>query len=665
MKKTMFYILGIIFILVFLVVFNIGNFSFEQRTPSTPVNSGWQYRAGDSPVDKNGKLLWLYDNDNTAWKYFSIPGQPNINNNNGYVWARVKLPKHNYRDPSIYFYTYNQDFEVFIDEKKIYGFGNMNNKKVQESFWHTIELPYNFAGKTVYIRMHSVHKTTLGEIRNFELCSRADKILSIIKGDFFNFTIALFFVIIGFASLLFSLVNLKGEKLFIDFSLSYICCGIWLVSEGKIKQIFIYAPEFWEYTKIISQFLIPIILGLFVNRLLNKKFSKIFNSIVAFYISLLVVSLLCDFFNIMPLSDTFPVYSVSIVFSMVIIVILIVKNYFQWELEVKIFALGFGILCFLGIYDVLSWNFNYNNTNSYLTEWGIIAFLLSLCVVANVHYVKTNENSIRYQKQLIESQQQLKFFANISHELRTPLNIILSSIQLLNVFIPDGSIKINGKEPSNYFDVMKLNCLRLLKLVNNLIDINKIEAGYLKADFQNRDIVSVVENITQSTANYMKSKGISIIFDTDVEEKIMACDIEKIERIMLNLLSNAVKFSGNGGEICVEIHDADTEVVITVSDIGIGIMPDKLDDIFKRFVQVDKSFTRNHEGSGIGLSLVKELVVMHGGNIAVESEYGRGSKFIVTLPTKRAQNNPLNENVKIMKFVDMHDEQISIEFSDI
>jgi signal transduction histidine kinase len=665
MKKTIFCIIGIILILFSIVVFNIGNFSFEQGTPSAPVNSGWQYRDGDSPVDKNGKLLWLYDNNYTAWRNFSIPGQPNINNDNGYVWARVKLPKYNYRDPSIYFYTYNQDFEVFIDGKNIYSFGNLNNKKVQESFWHIIELPYNYGGKIVYIRMHSVNKTTLGEIRNFELCSRADKFLNIIKGDFFNFTIALFFVLIGFASFLFSLVNLKGEKLFIDFSLSYVCCGIWLISEGRLKQIFIYAPEFWEYTKIISQYLIPIILGLFVNRLLNKKFSKLFNSIVAFYISLLVVSLLCDFFNIMPLSDTFPVYSVSIVFSMVTIVILIVKNYFQWELEVKIFALGFGILCFLGIYDVLSWNFNYNNTDSYLTEWGIIAFLLSLCVVANVHYVKTNENSIKYEKKLIESQQQLKFFANISHELRTPLNIILSSIQLLNVFIPDGSIKINGKEPSNYFDVMKLNCLRLLKLVNNLIDINKIEAGYLKADFQNRDIVSVVEDITQSTANYIKSKGISIIFDTDVEEKVMACDIEKIERIMLNLLSNAVKFSENGGEICVEIHDADTEVVITVSDIGIGIMPDKLDDIFKRFVQVDKSFTRNHEGSGIGLSLVKELVGMHGGNIAVASEYGRGSKFIITLPTKHAQSNPPNENVKIMEFIDMHDEQINIEFSDI
>jgi signal transduction histidine kinase len=665
MKKTIFCIIGIIFVLFSLVVFNIGDFSFEQRTPSIPVNTGWQYRAGDSPVDKNGKLLWLYDNNNTAWKYFSIPGQPNINNNNRYVWARVKLPKHNYRDPSIYFYTYNQDFEVFIDEKKIYGFGNMNNKKVQESFWHTIELPYNYGGKIVYIRMHSVNKTTLGEIRNFELCSRADKILSIIKGDFFNFTIALFFVLIGIASFLFSLINLKGEKLFIDFSLSYIYCGLWLISEGKMKQIFIYAPEFWEYTKIISQYSIPIIFGLFINRLLNRKFSKIFNSIVVFYASLLIVSLLCDFFNIMPISDTFPVYSVSIVFSMVIIVILILKNYFQWELEVKIFALGFGMLCFLGIYDVLSWNFNYNNADSYLTEWGIIAFLISLCVVANVHYVKANQNSIKYEKKLIESQQQLKFFANISHELRTPLNIILSSIQLLNVFIPDGSININGKEPSNYFDVMKLNCLRLLKLVNNLIDINKIEAGYLKADFQNRDIVSVVEDITLSTANYIKSKGISIIFDTDVEEKVMACDIEKIERIMLNLLSNAVKFSENGGEICVEIHDANTEVVITVSDIGIGIMPDKLDDIFKRFVQVDKSFTRNHEGSGIGLSLVKELVGMHGGNIAVASEYGRGSKFIITLPTKQAQNNTLNETVKIMEFVDMYDEQINIEFSDI
>jgi signal transduction histidine kinase len=236
---------------------------------------------------------------------------------------------------------------------------------------------------------------------------------------------------------------------------------------------------------------------------------------------------------------------------------------------------------------------------------------------------------------------------------------------LLNISIPDDSIKINGKDASDYFDVMRLNSFRLLKLVNNLIDINKIDAGYLKADFQNKDIVSVVEDITQSIANYIKSKGISIIFDTDVEEKVMACDIEKIERIMLNLLSNAVKFSKEGGEIYVEIHDADTEVVITVADTGIGIMADKLNDIFKRFVQVDKSFTRSHEGSGIGLSLVKELVEMHGGNIAVESEYGRGSKFMITLPVKQAENDTLNENMKIMEIEDIHNEKINIEFSDI
>jgi signal transduction histidine kinase len=282
-----------------------------------------------------------------------------------------------------------------------------------------------------------------------------------------------------------------------------------------------------------------------------------------------------------------------------------------------------------------------------------------------LHYVKANDDAIKYEKKLNESQQQLKFFANISHELRTPLNIILSSLQLLNVFIPDNSIKINGKNPKKYFDVMRLNCFRLLRLVNNLIDINKIDSGYLKADFQNRDIVSVVEDITQSAANYIKSKGISIIFDTDVEEKVMACDIEKIERIMLNLLSNAVKFSKEGGEIYVEIHDAGTEVVISVADTGIGIMLDKLNDIFKRFVQVDKSFTRDHEGSGIGLSLVKELVEMHGGNITVKSEYGCGSKFIVTLPTKHGEDNTPNQSIKDMGIEDAHNEKINIEFSDI
>jgi signal transduction histidine kinase len=665
MRKTAICILGIIIILILIVVSNIGRFSFEKESALTPVNSGWQYRAGDSPIDKNGKFSWFYDNNNALWKDFSVHSHPNINNSNSYLWERVKLPKQNYRDPSIYFYTKKQDFQVFMDGERIYSFGNLNNKKLQGSFWHTIDLPNIYGGKVIYIRMHSIDKGALGEIINFEVGSKADEIVNIIMWDFLNFTMALLFVVIGIISLFVSFIRLRGKQLFIYASLCCICAGIWLISMGSMNQMFIYAPEFWGYIKMISGYSIPITFGLFINKLFNSKFSKMFNIIVVFHMLLLVVSLLGDFFNVMGMTATLPVYFFSFSLSTIMVMIVIIKNYSKHDVEVKIFSLGFIALCFSGIFDGFNWAFNPNHTQSYLTQWGMIIFLISLCIVVNLHYAKAKDDAIKYEKKLIESQQQLKFFSNISHELRTPLNSILSSLQLLNISIPDDSIKINGKDASDYFDVMRLNSFRLLKLVNNLIDINKIDAGYLKADFQNKDIVSVVEDITQSIANYIKSKGISIIFDTDVEEKVMACDIEKIERIMLNLLSNAVKFSKEGGEIYVEIHDADTEVVITVADTGIGIMADKLNDIFKRFVQVDKSFTRSHEGSGIGLSLVKELVEMHGGNIAVESEYGRGSKFMITLPVKQAENDTLNENMKIMEIEDIHNEKINIEFSDI
>jgi signal transduction histidine kinase len=159
-------------------------------------------------------------------------------------------------------------------------------------------------------------------------------------------------------------------------------------------------------------------------------------------------------------------------------------------------------------------------------------------------------------------------------------------------------------------------------------------------------------------------------FDTDTEEKFMECDPDKIERVMLNLLSNAVKFTKKNGKITVNIHDNEDKVIISVKDNGIGIQKDKQDLIFQRFHQVDKSLTRSHEGSGIGLSLVKSLVELHGGTIKVESEYGDGSEFIIILPThirnSEANKKALDEAVLAAgRPAESHVETINVEFSDI
>lgn len=255
-------------------------------------------------------------------------------------------------------------------------------------------------------------------------------------------------------------------------------------------------------------------------------------------------------------------------------------------------------------------------------------------------------------------------FSIMSHELKTPLNIIFSSVQLL-----ESLSRNNDDVPQNgiflkYFSIMRQNCYRLTRLINNIIDVNKIELGFFVLHLKNNDIVKLVEDITLSVVEYANFKKISIVFDTDIEEKIILCDSEKIERVVLNLLSNAIKFTGEGGFIKVGICNGNEYIIISVKDNGIGIPKNMIEKIFYPFIQVDSSLRRNAEGSGMGLSIVKSLVEMHSGNIVVKSELGVGSEFIIKIPvnTDEEQSNLDRENKSILSNLD---ESIKIELSDL
>lgn len=226
-----------------------------------------------------------------------------------------------------------------------------------------------------------------------------------------------------------------------------------------------------------------------------------------------------------------------------------------------------------------------------------------------------------------------EFFSNISHEFRTPINIILGTMQVINKNIEKNNIQINDlKKHTNY---IKQNSYRLLKLVNNLIDISKMDIGMYELRCSNQNIINIIEDITLSVADYTKNNKINLIFDTNDEDVITYCDPDKIERIMLNLLSNAIKYTPENGFIKVKINSTKDEIIISVKDSGVGIPNEKLYDIFDRFGQVDDSLNRKCEGSGIGLSLVKNLVEMHGGEIHVNSEVNKGSEFVFSIPIKK------------------------------
>ena len=255
-----------------------------------------------------------------------------------------------------------------------------------------------------------------------------------------------------------------------------------------------------------------------------------------------------------------------------------------------------------------------------------------------------------------------EFFSNISHEFKTPLNIILATMQLINKNIENKNIISNEEvDLKKYMTSIKQNCYRLLRLVNNIIDMNKIDYGYYDIELGNYNIVSVVEDITMSVLEYIKNKGIELIFDTDTEEEIIACDPDKIERIILNLLSNAIKYTRPDGKIIVNINSDKENVYISVKDTGIGMPKQKLNKIFNRYEQIDNKLTKSFNGSGIGLSLVKSLVEMHKGKITVESKENEGSKFTITLPKKRINN----EHIKNTNLTKSRVEKCNIEFSDI
>lgn len=257
-----------------------------------------------------------------------------------------------------------------------------------------------------------------------------------------------------------------------------------------------------------------------------------------------------------------------------------------------------------------------------------------------------------------------EFLSLISHEFKTPLTVINSAIQAME-FICRNELSDKSR---GFLNKIRQNSNRQWKLVNNLLDITRINAGHFKICKTNTDIVALTRAITESITVFAEQKRIKLSFSSTLKKKVIGIDEEKYERIILNLLSNAVKFTQEGKPVSVKVYQkivkGKCKVCIQVKDKGVGIPLNKQDLIFERFGQVDSSLSRQAEGTGIGLSLVKMLVEILDGEITLESREGVGSTFIIILPVIKIKETPIekmiNENAG-NRLV----QATAIEFSDI
>jgi signal transduction histidine kinase len=221
-----------------------------------------------------------------------------------------------------------------------------------------------------------------------------------------------------------------------------------------------------------------------------------------------------------------------------------------------------------------------------------------------------------------------EFLANMSHELRTPLNAIIGFSEVLGERLFG---ELNEKQ-AEYTDDILTSGRHLLSLINEILDLSKVEAGRMELELATFDLPLAIDNARTFVRERATKHGITL--DVDVDERLgeFMGDERKIKQILLNLLSNAVKFTPEGGRIGIEARQADGAVEISVSDTGIGIAPEDQPKIFEEFRQVGSDYAHKTEGTGLGLTLAKKFVELHGGRIWVESEVGKGSTFTFTLP---------------------------------
>lgn len=221
-----------------------------------------------------------------------------------------------------------------------------------------------------------------------------------------------------------------------------------------------------------------------------------------------------------------------------------------------------------------------------------------------------------------------RFFANMTHELRTPLAMILTPLELLL----EGEMGPVGEAQRASFGSMYRSALKLLKLINDLLDLSRLEESRLRLQVMEHELVGYLRGLVEQSEVLARRRDIALSFEPATERATIRCDLERLERVFVNLLSNAIKFAPAGGRVDVSLAATPAGVEVTVQDDGPGFAPEQAERLFERFYQVDMEGTRRHGGAGIGLSLARELVQLHGGTITASSDGRRGARFVVSLP---------------------------------
>lgn len=601
----------------------------------------------DSPrsgfICENLPVQWYKVDTDGSKEPFEIPGHTD-----GDVILEGVLPDDIDRNMSSLCFR-GMDMEVYIDgslrdEYKTTDFRFLGDRSAECYLF--VPLYPEDSGKTIRL----FYEYNSGFVNEAYYGTRVGIIKMLLHNYGAEFYVGLMVLSLGFICLVASIVYRVMYKTYLEMqhlSIGVLLGGCWVMSNSVFRQFYTRNISVMSDIPFLMVMLLPIPFTIFIDSLQQKRYTKLLTFAGFMEIADFVILTLLFVLGRVPLVKSFNIAAISCLICIGIIAYTIIKDSSKkLTRDYEYVAVGFVVLALAGIGQIFSYMFSHKGVFSgLLMSIGLMGFL----ICATIHTIKQLIGiRLSASEAMIANKAKDQFLANMSHEIRTPLNGILGMDEMIIRESRDSRIKKYALE-------IKSAGNTLLSIINDILDMSKIESGNFEILPIDYDLSSVLNDVLNMTRPRAQKKGLEYNFVVaDDIPSVLNGDEIRIRQVTLNIINNAIKYTQEGSVSVVVSskavgQDNYTDLVVSVSDTGVGIKDEDKDKLFKSFQRLDEKKNRNIEGTGLGLHITHSLLDMMGGGIDIESEYGKGSTFTITVPQKIVNSEPIGDFSKAVK----------------
>ncbi len=560
------------------------------------------------------------------------------------VTITTTLPENLNPREDLCFYNIWQTVSIYVDGELRVNYDTANSRPVginSPSRYIFLELTEDDAGKEL-IYNYSSNSKYAGNINNIYIGNKVSIWLHLVKRSGLRTTIALFLLLMSLCCIVVCSILKLVHKM--DLPLNHLAwtiffCTFWMLSEIDFRQLLVKNISILSYYPYWTLMMIPFPLLLYINDIQQGRYKKLYAVPIVYSMSLFVIGTTLQFLDIVQFVSQVTFIHLGILCTILCIIITITMDTINKRLK-DYLAVGIGIYGLL-LTAVLEMVLYYNSSSMTLgavLSLGLL-FLLIMAIIKTGQDLFDTEN--KKQQAIMAKEAQAKFLANMSHEIRTPINAIIGMNEMILRENNDDAVQ-------DYAHNIQNASKMLLGLVNDVLDFSQIESGQLTLVENTYHVAPLFQDEMLLLKARTSGKPISIQLDMDTNLPTKCFGDElRIKQIITNLLSNAAKYTERGRITLKatgkQVSDDIFELCVSITDTGLGIKAEDVDNLFDSFKRLELDKNRTIQGTGLGLNIVKQLVDLMNGTITVDSEYGKGSTFTVTIPQKIIDGTPITD----------------------